>query len=504
MPYVANKHNIAQLTNVHYWDSAGNAWSGNLIGAATPFALLPNPVLAADLVLFGIDSTVLNAGPFCSLVFDVGTAIVGVTAGFWYYSDASGATPVGWALQPVQDNTNNDGAPGIGVPLDTTGIRSVHWVQNPLWIVQNPTIGGVALGVTGLWICLRNFTVPGAATPPTQQNRDIYTITWPYVEIDDDVEGDMPALATIKFRNESDRSTIAPQMWANRVIAGLRGTDRGADFAAYLNFANVQWPANVTAAIYAPGSFAADVITPTGSKVAIATPVGPQIVAGIAINDPLSLEYDGIFHLFLRAKQTAGALGDFQLQVTAQYTTFGAHFFTSKWTAFSYLNDWQILDLGQIAIATRAGTAWTSWLWFEVWADDVNAVGAVTGELYDMILIPVDEWACDATDSGNTLSSRIDNRASAAGNSYLRLDSISEPRQWLAVVQSWATDRLFTYYRRIAPGKPVIRPRRTQRLWVLTTRYPTAGNPEQRSEPYVAESIGVEVQQRYSSMRGAR
>ena len=50
MPYVANKSNLAQLTNIHYWDSIGNNWSGNLIGAATPFAFLPNPVTALSLI----------------------------------------------------------------------------------------------------------------------------------------------------------------------------------------------------------------------------------------------------------------------------------------------------------------------------------------------------------------------------------------------------------------------------------------------------------------------
>ena len=89
MPYVASKRNMAQITNVHYWDSAGAAWSGNLVAAATPFALLPNPVLVGDFVLFGIDTSVLNSGPFCSLVFDIGTVQAGCTINGGIFGESS-------------------------------------------------------------------------------------------------------------------------------------------------------------------------------------------------------------------------------------------------------------------------------------------------------------------------------------------------------------------------------------------------------------------------------
>ena len=182
MPYIANKRNVAQITNIYYWDSGAGpaAWSGNLVGAATPFALLPNPVLINDLIVFGIDSTIANSGPFCSLVFDIAT--VGTATFTWRYSDAAGVDPTTWAgwnpaVDPFLDNTGG---------FTNTGVNSVHWTQNALWIVQDPKVGaGAALGVTGLWVCA-DVTGAAGGVPPTQPNRDISSITWPSVEVDGD------------------------------------------------------------------------------------------------------------------------------------------------------------------------------------------------------------------------------------------------------------------------------------------------------------------------------
>ncbi|GAG60228.1 unnamed protein product, partial [marine sediment metagenome] len=287
-------------------------WSGNLIGAATPFAFLPNPVLAADLVLFGIDSTVLNSGPFCSLVFDLSTVITGVTATRWRYSDASGVLPTGWALQIMQDNTNQDGL-GTGVAFDTLGIRSVAWEPDPLWIVQNPTIGGVALGVTGLWICSDMFTVPGAATPPIQQNRDIYTITWPTTDIAQP-GGDMETLFRVRARGEGGGTLTTDN--PNRWLAGLRKTSRGTDFRSFINFSDEQHPPGVTVTLggIAPVAWANDVITPTGVKVTHTPAAAWSTAAYASFSETYAPQYKGTYHLFVRAMQPLGVAGTIRLR----------------------------------------------------------------------------------------------------------------------------------------------------------------------------------------------
>ena len=496
MPYIANKQNLAQLTNIHYWDSGAAAWSGNLIGAATPFAFLPNPTLAGDLVLFGIDSTILNSGPFCSLVFDIGQAITGVTSIIWRYSDVGGADPNGWAVQLMQDNTDDDGLM-TSVAFNTVGINSVHWIQDALWVVQNPTIGGVALGVTGLWICADITTVPGAATPPTQQNRDIYTINWAHLEVArNTIEGDLDSLLRVQIRNQSDVDTgaTAPDLGTNDVIVGLRSVDRGDNFVAYLNASDVQQPPWITVGtLYA---FANSVRSPTG-RVLDCTPAAGALLQTITwdIDGDYAPSFYGTFHAFTRVYQySVGAINT--IGICLAIGSGGGTLWTGSPTYVSSVAAFSVVDLGRVTIP---GTIIPpddvmDYLRIEI---DTFGDAVETLYIYDLILIPVDEWAGHFYRVGRELGAR-----GSLNSAVLDIDNISYPKRQPRPTLRHAFNNMVwvSEWGYIGHVPAVLKQGdQAQRLWWFCYNQNTRGYFEVANSIYNCEYVD-----RFSSMRGAR
>ena len=483
MPYIANKQNLAQITNIHYWDSVGGAWSGNLIGAATPFALLPNPVNANDFVIFGIDTSVVDSGPFNSLVFDIQVPNVATIA--WKYSDAGGGVlPTAWAVQGnLQDNTNQDGVGG-GVAFDTVGIRSVSWAVNPLWIVQNPTVGGVALGVTGYWICA-DVTGGAGGAPPTQTNRDIYTITWPTVTMTEP-GGDMDALLKIRGRGEGSGG-------ASRWIAGLRKTARGTDFRSFINFSDEQNPLGVTVSLTL-GAWANNVEVPTGRSITHTPPAAWATTAYASFAQPYASQYKGTYRLFLRAWQTINPAGTVRFRVRQFLRdSAGEQTWASDEVPTTSNTTYQPLDMGQIQIpGVDTLDLFTFELQFQAFGDGATAV-----ELVDFVLLPVDEWAADIFVNSGLLGTR----QLVAYDLTSDIDGISYPkRSPLARTYSYTTDILRAEPRFVG-GHGGLIANKTQILHSLSTFGTLAVPFVQFSQP---TSIDAWFVQRYSSMRGAR
>lgn len=305
--YITNHQKVANLTHIYYYDASGPAWSGNLIGAALPFDFLPAAIANGDMVYFGIDTTVADSGPFSSLVFDIlhEAVYVAPAAMVWeYYNGAA------WVTLTVQDNTA--GGNDFTHAFSRSGVNSVHWRHPSNWTT-------VAInGVTAYWVRARyNLSGGGSVTTPQQRNRDIYTISWPRVDVDDlAVGGDLPAVARILFHPQSDYdvATVNTELYMNRVIIGLRSLYRGGvmcdDYTAYLNFADEQNPSGVTVTVEATDStIGTDVRSPTGRRVHYA----PGAIRGMAeeawftLDYTIAPQYYGAYHAFLRCYQATGA-----------------------------------------------------------------------------------------------------------------------------------------------------------------------------------------------------
>jgi len=357
--------------------------------------------------------------------------------------------------------------------------------------------------VTGFWVAAHVVAIGAAPTPPTQQLRDIYSIVWPYVEIQEaQVGGDIPAISQITLPIQSDRDGVNPVVaYTNRVVVGLRSMSRGANFNAYINFSDEQNPANITVAAAGPGAFATslDGLSSTGRIIAVTNPGAGVTAATIQIDYPLTLEYHGKFHVFVRARQTSGSAGDVEIQLVIRESGIIANSWETDRVPFTTTTE--MLDFGVITLNTAGCDS----------SDDIRirvvfyGDGAADVNLYDIVFIPVDEWAADCVDWARSLGndgSSINSRQDAPSHTYLDIDGISCIKTPGAMLRFVANDRKVIRYQYIANSSPVVQENARQRLWfvsavgTLTVIWQWATVP--------AYIVNVNRNQQYLSMRGAR
>ena len=504
--YIANKHNVANLTHIFHRTGAG-AWSANLMDAVVPFSLFPAAAGGAldDVVFFGIEDpdAANDPGPFCDLVFDIITAQVGYEF-TWYYCDAPGAVPIptAWAALSVQDNTDDNGLM-TGEPFNTAGIKSVHWKQPDDWLNT-----GVVNGVTGWWIACEVDLV--GTQEPVQQNRDVYTITEPYIEVQENVIlGDLPAKIKTTVWNQSDHDGGAnpPILFGNRVIVGLRSVSRGEYFSAYINLASTQNPVDMICTYGIVALVEPDPETPTGYRVSVPAP-GAAWSSEVNIGfGTIGNNYYGKYHAYIRGEQLNGAVGDIQIRLRSLLGTgvfgIGASQVTDPPAIFGVIgigNNPSILDLGTISIPPlETGSPQFDYrvaLFVEVLGD-----AAADCYLYDLILIPVDEWAGDFIDPSRSeiLGSRSDY------GSFLSLDSVSVPKQNLVPnVIDYSTNEIGNIFESHCVPPMVLQHDSRQRYWFLQIEDLMPSLSYNLSLHEIASIVQVEYTGRYLSMRGNR
>ena len=498
--FVANKHNVAQITNIHYYNGA--VWSGNLMDAALPFNIITGGGGAGTQVtVFGIDTTVADSGPFSSLVFDIGDTLGPTPTPVWRYSNG-GADPTAWAALTVQDNTDAAGAM-TNWPLHTAGIGSVHWEQPAGWVTADPQVGaGPALGVTGYWVALHDTYVgPPGADSATQQNRDIYTVTWPYIDIDaDQVDGDMPALLrfTTDTRSAQDGIGTTTDLWCQRVIAGLRDYGRGDDFTAYINIADEQNSAAISITLGGGTAYQSIMNAPAG-RCARYTAAGVDAI-DVRVYATVNEDFYGRFHAFVRGKQYSGVAG--VIDVRLRYAPGDASQYADKVTVtrqFLNTNDDQLLDFGEITLGPQVSiypnTMNNTYVNIEC-----GASAAGSADLYELILIPVDEWAIDSEDMFKSTGASLYTNDYLT---YLNVDAIQNQRQLLSHLHRISNDAIMRYWRPITNGIPILRSGKHQRLWLLSARFDDYADADDiRADSEICHTVQVWRNQRYTTLRG--
>lgn len=492
--FIANKHNLANITDVYYYDAAPAGFSANLMFAALPYAFLPAVPAVGDIVYFGINTALADSGPFCSLVFDIGTAQVDLTIVWEIWNGA-------WvALPAVQDNTATAQA------FDTIGVNSVHWGQDAAaWATTTVN------GITGYWVRARVTAIGGAPSPPTQQNRDIYSVVWPYIDIDEDeIGGDIAALAQEKIRNVSFEGLAQP-LFFNRFLVGLRSLERGEDFSAYINIADEQNDPGITTTTSIATVFQNDITAPTGRS-ALYTPVATGVWnnrAYIQFSDALSTQYYGRFHAFLRVKQTGGVVGDIEayLELVIDPTTRATTLFTTSTESPDAVGYMLTLDFGQIIIPSNVLSQLEEVddLAIIIQAQNLNAVpGTATLTIYDLILMPVDECAIEAID---TLRNSSASAITLDNDLLMNIDSIAYPKRDIRTLgQKETDDEIRLIYRPVTAGPALLQSNAEQRLWFFGFRdfTPPLATNIWAQDIETVHTVRLNKAQRYFSMRGAR
>ena len=478
--YITNKRNTANITHIFWYDASVPAFSPNLMHAALPYNLLPVVPAVGDIVYFGINTAWVDSGPFCSLVFDIGTAQTDITGIDWEYWTAP------WGGLTVQDNTNADGAM-TGVAFDTAGVNSVHWKQQPGWFTTTVN------GITGYWVRAIVTGIGAAPSPPTQQNRDVYSIVWPYAEIQAAaIGGDIPALARVMVENQS---SYGANLYAQQVTAGLRSMSRGENFTAYINLCNEQNPDGLTVTAVGSTTFVVDADAPTGVS-AHYNPVGVEAMGDeidIVFSDALAPHFYGQFRAYLRGDRNGGAAGDFSAQLEI---AFGTPYLTDVVTSNHTAADYAVLDMGKIDLGPTGSLAAGDDTFSSSITVRLANSNAAPGDffLYDLILIPVDEWAagCSYTDPVRYLER----------TRYLDIDAVGHPKNThRCFIRNVSGDAIRTNWIANAPGPPMLQANARQRLWFfhqfLDTGY-------WHADIEIADTIKIYANQQYLTMRGTR
>jgi len=483
--FCANRGNEANLTDAYYWGTVGG-WSGNLIGAATPYNLFPAaPCTTGDYLACGCDVAVADSGPFGSLVFNLSTGAVlgGDSAITWQYSSAAGPTWTSFASANLTDNTDQ---------FQTEGAVSVHFRQPPGWVAA------VLNGVTAYWVrALLTFTGGGMTTVPQQDERNVYAIPWAHIQVgSDQCTGDIPSLAHIRAYNVSGDADTTLDF--DRLVVGLRSTSRGADFRAHLNCAQGQNPDNVTCVVSTGGAFVQHEEGPAGWCAFfddIPTLNAARYVEFVFASSATA-QWRGAFAAFARVRQRTQTAGyvRFWLSCGSGSGASYVELWAGDWsepvavtptTAPSF----ELIELGRLNLPPTVPSDVFDQMSLRLGI--YNGLGvSVDIDVWDVILIPVDEWSGDFREP-------VDGLEVTAGR-LLEVDSASDPKVLLKAAHiTGGGEYTVAPWQPVANGPAIAQANAEQRWWFL-------GALGQQSEPCLAWAVRLFGVDRYQSMRGAR
>jgi hypothetical protein len=480
--FVGNRRIEANLSDIYV--NNGGVFGGNLLDAALPYNLLPAVPAAGDAVYFGIDTTLADSGYFANLVFDIGTAANDITLLVWEYWDGGA-----WAGLAV---TN-------GLVFNTAAVGSVHWIQPADWTAYDLSGEPGGPAITAYWVRARVSVIGVAPSAPAQQNRNVYSCIWPYAEIQAvAIAGDTAALTSVDLHNRS-YSAAVDSLDTSHVVCGLRSMSRGIGFTAYLNAADEQNPASVTVTTGANSSFI-DVGVLSGRAVRY-NPVGAEALARrvtFDLDSTVAGDFYGLYHAYVRAAQVGGTAGDIGIALRLQttYTTTDTTVFTSGEVFFDAINTVRLLDIGRFDILTGLMSEGEGSFGIKIDIMASNSEAGTPGDatIYDLILMPVDEWAGDFQTPVSFL---------ITDGLYLNFGSVENFKRTIrAVVKEAAADGLVSPYRVISNGDMILQSNSQQRLWFVAETSPAPGSFVPQFQ--IVHSLQIRSNERYFSMRGSR
>jgi len=471
--FFSNKRQMANLTHIYRYDASAGSYSSNLMDASLPFNLFPNSPALGDICYFGCQISVANSGPFDSLVFDIGTAATGTHTIVWeWWTGAAWST-----ISGLQDNTSS---------FRTVGVNSVHWPRAVGWATRSEN------GVTAYWVRARLSAFTSMPVIPAQRNRDIYAITWPYVDIASDaIGGDVLAQAKYEI-TPRDGDTF------DNLLVGLRSTSRGSNFSAFINISDEQNPTGIT--VTAEGSstsFATNAAYITG-KVGTWNPAALAAMAtrfSITIADPLAAEYYGTFRILARITQASGADNySVRLNIITGVSSSIVTTETQPVPVIFGVTQGLLFDFGQITLpgSSLLSSEGVSQIVINIQASSAAAENALLFE--DIILIPVDEWAGQFTTVGS---------GAVFPTNYLVIDGTSKESRSLVKRTS---DNIVQYICNSLIVSDITLPAGTaQRLWFLSYLETVVSSVYVKvAAVEAASTLTIYTNNRYLTMRGSQ
>lgn len=482
--YVSNKFSFSNVTHIFYYN--GSTYDNLQFEDVPPYTLFGATPATGRIMYFGslADDANVPGGPFSNLVFDITQISQDITI-VWEY--CNNGTTNNWTTLTVNDTSDQ---------FKLEGVHSIHW-KTPLDWEAN-TVNGVE----AFWVRARISAVGSSPIGPIHDNRYIYTVNLPYVEVaESQVKGNLPAAAKIHWYNQGEAANGALGLDADRVLCGLRSTNRGTNFNAYLNISDEQNLFGISLVAGTGATFGEFIGAPTKRSLTVSYSSSGDLntwkdVATFTISSSIAREYYGFFRAFLRVTK-AGANQDWQFRIRAAFGSGGG--VSDSQSAFvTGAASWELLDLGLVTIPAIQSVFTTQCLSDELTIKIQGKASATSSavSLYDLILIPTDEWAIDtyAVDPSANSSSKM------LGGDFMEIDSISNPKVSITTYNRNPARQIISRYQSTHNGPAILQANNRQRLWFLIANYETYW----QSLPEVAGSVQVFKQQHYLGPRGTQ
>lgn len=493
--YFANKHNLAQLTHAYYYDAAPAPGYTDIMAAALPANLFPAVPAAADILYLGIDTSLVNSGPFASVIFDIGTAANDIINVDWEYWNGA------WVnLATVR--TIDSAVPAEF--FNCTGVGSVSFVQPADWTTT------AVNGVTGYWIrCVIPAGGVGAApTAPTQANRLLYTVVRPSVDIDElQVAGDIPALARLSVRDYTD------DYHASAVVLATRSLDRGSNFRMYLNASDEQNIAGMSFVIVgATLTMQTNTSSPTGRCAYYNPGAGATGNCYWRLDSSIAPDFFGKYRAYLRVDRNS-AVTDCIARLSVGFDdpnslniayTYQSESKTIASGQPDYLIDFGVVDIPGFG-ALRDGE---DILPIILYLSLGNTTTTPQLYIYDLILIPVDEWAgefmaIDLSENVERIGVFYPPTQTTENGVYLDVDSLNLKQRVGAVLRSMEGDILQFSWKDITTAAAQLQANKDQQVFAMLKTYYNSDDVWLLPVEGIG-TLDIDASARYLSMRGDR
>lgn len=473
--YVANKFSFSNITHVYHYNGA--TYSTLQFAADPPYELLGSAAAVNKAAYFGSKTNDSNVpgGPFSNLVFDVSQGAKNITVVWEYWNGTT------WATLSAQDNTDQ---------FRNEGANSISWTIPTAWATT------AVNGVTGYWIRARISAVSSGSQTPVQANRFVYATVLPYVEIDEaQVKGDVPALARIRWTNRASYGV-------ERLICGLRSLARGSNFNAFVNVSDTQAPfgLSVSKGSEAGVAWQTDKQAPSGRSLLASYSSGGDLnawhdLAVISLSTSVARDYYGYYRALLRVYYNNALASAWNLRLQVRIGSGGATI-TSETVYPTTLAQYEMLDFKNLIISNKQRASLngniSDRLQIAIQGYATSTLKPIT--LYDLILIPTDEWALDAIvpETVTTATPEI------ITHNILDIDSIGNPKVSLLVANRNPNGQIVSQFQAINNGPAILQKAADQRYWFVNMTYENFW----KGYPEILGSVQVDKQQQYLGFRG--
>jgi hypothetical protein len=217
------------------------------------------------------------------------------------------------------------------------------------------------------------------------------------------------------------------------------------------------------------------------------------------LSNSVARDYYGTFHAFLRGKQTDGTAGDIGTRLSVRTGSGGITYYTET-KYFTTTNDWQVIDLGRVTLPASSLIKTSELADTTTVAIQVSAANATPDMyIYDLILIPTDEWVGEFIDTANSADSTVEQ------SKMLEIDSLTNPKQTITakVKSADANEFVSSLWQVNSNGPAMLQSKANQRLWFFACRTASAGSTEWVSYPSTLHAVKIYKNEQYLGMRGS-